>query len=73
MAAGCIDMTVKPGTPGIARGERLSDVGLQRLERQLSSGSQISDQVLAQWIRRYGEPARVIIRQHNRYRDELES
>jgi hypothetical protein len=66
-------MTGKPGTPGISRDARLSDAGLQRLARQLGSGSQISDQVLAQWIRRYGDQAREIIKQHNRYREDLES
>ena len=65
-------MTSKPGIPGVSRDKRLSEEGLQRLERQLRSGSQISDMVLAQWIRRYGDPARVIIKQYKRYRTELE-
>ncbi len=60
-------MTRKPGTPGISRENRLSDEGLLRLERQLGSGSQISDPVLTQWIRRYGDPARDLIKQYNRY------
>ncbi|NNG13184.1 MAG: hypothetical protein HKM88_08055 [Halobacteria archaeon] len=50
----------------------MSEEGLQRLEKQLRSGSQISDQVLAQWIRRYGEPARALIKEYNRYRTDLE-
>lgn len=62
----------KPRTPGITRDNRLSDEGLQRLDRQLQSGSQISDAVLTQWIRRYGEPAREIIRRHDRYHGALE-
>ena len=62
------DMHDKPRIPGIARKNRLSDEGLQRLERQLRSASGISDMVLTQWIRRYGEPARTIIRRHGRYR-----
>ena len=66
-------MNGKPGTPGISRDDRLSDEGLQRLARQLDSGSQISDQVLAQWIRRYGDQARDIIKQNDRYREDLES
>ena len=49
--------------PGVSRTERLSDEGLQRLERQLAAGSQISDAVLAQWLRRYGESARAVIMQ----------
>jgi hypothetical protein len=60
-------------SPGISRTERLSDEGLQRLDRQLAAGSQISDAVLAQWLRRYGEPARAVIRQHRRYHAGLES
>ena len=65
-------MNDKPRTPGISRDKRLSDDGLQRLERQLRSGSQISDPVLTQWIRHDGEPARKIIRRHGRYHVELE-
>ena len=52
--------------PGISRDARIDDEGLARLEKQLSSGTRMTDQVLAQWIRRYGEPARKIIRQHGR-------
>lgn len=58
--------------PGISRNERLSDEGLARLEAQLERGSQISDAVLMQWLRRYGEPAREIIRRHGRYTPALE-
>jgi hypothetical protein len=65
-------MTVKRGVPGISRENRLSDDGLQRLERQLISGSQITDPVLTQWIRRYGDSAREIIRKYDRYRTGLE-
>jgi hypothetical protein len=55
--------------PGIEREARLSAEGLARLERQLQRGSQISDAVLAQWIRRYGEAAREIIARHGRHPD----
>jgi hypothetical protein len=58
-------------SPGISRDNRISDDGLQRLEKQLQRGGQISDMVLAQWIRRYGDAARVIIRKAGRYRDDL--
>jgi len=53
-------------TPGISREHRISDEGLQRLERQLQRGGQISDAVLAQWISRYGDAAREIIARHGR-------
>ena len=53
-------------TPGIARDERISDEGLQRLERMLERGTGISDAVLAQWIRRYGDAARTILARHGR-------
>lgn|GEM_PF-820302 len=59
--------------PGIERLERFSEEGLERLERQLDHGSHISDRVLAQWIRRYGESARAIIRRHGRYHPGLEA
>lgn len=59
------------GQPGISRDNRISDDGLQRLEKQLQRGGQISDAVLAQWIRRYGDAAREIIRSAGRYRDDL--
>ena len=65
-------MAEQPGKPGISRGERISDEGLARLDRQLEGGLQISDPVLAQWIRRYGDSAREIIREHGRYKVELE-
>ena len=60
-------------SPGISRTERLSDEGLQRLDRQLATGSQISDAVLAQWLRRYGDDARALIWQHGRYHAGLAS
>jgi hypothetical protein len=63
-------MTEPPRTPGISRTERLTDEGLQRLQRQLERGGQISDAVLAQWIRRYGDAAREIIARHGRAPDE---
>ena len=66
-------MSDRQPAPGISRTQRLSDEGLQRLDRQLASGSQISDAVLVQWIRRYGESARALIRQHGRYHAGLES
>ena len=52
--------------PGISREARIGEVGLQRLERQLQAGARISDAVLAQWVRRYGEPARDLIRKYGR-------
>lgn len=59
-------MTDTGRTPGITRAERLSGEGLERLERQLQRGGQISDMVLEQWIKRYGEVARTIIARHGR-------
>lgn len=56
----------KPPRPGRSRDERLGDKGLARLEKQLTSGAGISDAVLMQWVRRYGEAARVILRRHGR-------
>ena len=53
-------------SPGISRDKRISDEGLQRLETLLQRGGQISDAVLTQWIRRYGDAAREIIRKYGR-------
>ena len=67
-----LDMTKKTPSPGVSRPDRLSDEGLQRLDRQLASGAHINVPVLAQWIRRYGEPARELIHRHGQYCDELD-
>jgi len=58
--------------PGITRDNRLSQAGLARLENQLERGSQISDAVLSQWIRRYGDAARDLIRSYGRYSEVVE-
>jgi len=60
------------GIPGVSRQDRLSEEGLARLESQLEKDARISDAVLSQWIRRYGETAREIIRNHGRYHEGLE-
>lgn len=52
--------------PGISREQRLSELGLQRLEQQLQRQAGITDQVLKQWIRRYGKAAEQLIRKHGR-------
>jgi len=43
--------------PGISRKERISEEGLQRLERQLARGAKMSPRILEQWVKRYGEAA----------------
>lgn len=58
------DMTRKKPQPGVSRENRISDEGLKRLERQLRSGAGISDMVLEQWIKRYGDAAREIIKKY---------
>ncbi len=65
-------MTETERRPGIGRDQRISHEGLERLARQMQSGAAISDPVLTQWIRRYGEPARRIIRDQGRYHPGLE-
>jgi hypothetical protein len=65
-------MTDSKPAPGVSRHERLSDEGLTRLEKQLASGVNISSPVLMQWIRRYGDRARLIIRKYKRYRPEFD-
>jgi hypothetical protein len=63
---------MKTSAPGVSRETRISDEGLKRLENQLASGVNISDHVLAQWIRRYGEPARRLIRRYGRDDESFE-
>ena len=57
--------------PGVSREARISDEGLQRLERHLAAGTNMSDMVLAQWVRRYGEAGRSVVRRHGRYHEDL--
>jgi hypothetical protein len=57
-------------SPGVNRNARLSDEGLQRLERQLASGVNVSEQVLEQWIIRYGDAAREIIQRYKPGKDQ---
>jgi hypothetical protein len=63
--------SVKP-QPGVSRENRLSPEGLERLEKQLSSGARMTDAVLKQWIIRYGDAARNILRSHGRYRSSFD-
>ena len=63
---------MKTPAPGVSRETRISDEGLKRLENQLASGVNISDHVLAQWIRRYGESARRLIRRYGRDDESFE-
>ena len=65
-------MNKKVPSPGVSRQDRLSDEGLQRLEKQLARGMKMNVTVLAQWIKRYGEPAREIIKHHGQYTAELD-
>ncbi len=41
--------------PGVSREQRISDEGLKRLQKQLQSGVRISEPVLEQWVKRYGD------------------
>ena len=66
-------MNKKTPSPGVSMQSRLSDEGLPRLEKQLAAGIRVAPPVLAQWIKRYGEPAREIIKLHGQYSDELDS
>ena len=65
-------MTNEKPTPGVSRTSRISGEGLQRLDTQLQRGGNISTQVLSQWIRRYGDDARKIIKHHQQWREELD-
>ena len=52
--------------PGVTRDERISDEGLQRLEKQLIDGRIPNQPVLDQWIKRYGQAARALIEKYHR-------
>ncbi len=52
-------------TPGIERNNRIDDEGLERLQVQLQNGRKISQPVLNQWIKRYGDKAKILIAKHN--------
>jgi hypothetical protein len=65
-------MKPRKAHPGVSRGERISDEGLRRLESHLQRGAKISDTVLAQWIKRYGDAARELLKQYGAYHTDLE-
>lgn len=65
-------MTERKPTPGVTREARISDEGLQRLEAHLKQGAKIGDAVLAQWIKRYGDAARDLIKHYGQYHPGLE-
>ncbi len=58
-------MTLKKPCPGVSREQRIADEGLRRLKKQFQSGVRISEVVLQQWIKRYGDEARIIIQRYN--------
>jgi hypothetical protein len=62
---------VRKPSPGVSRERRISDEGLQRLEKQLQSGINISEQVLNQWVKRYGTEARDLITKYRGKGDML--
>jgi len=57
--------------PGVSREQRISDEGLKRLEKQLQCGVNISEQVLNQWLKRYGKAARDLIEKYHDKDDKL--
>jgi hypothetical protein len=63
---------MKTPAPGVSRETRISDEGLKRLENQLAGGVKISKGVMEQWIRRYGERAKRLIRKYGRYDDAFD-
>ncbi len=52
--------------PGVSREKRISDEGLARLEKHLKLGAKINAQVLQQWVRRYGDDARDLLKKYHR-------
>lgn len=56
--------------PGVSREKRISDEGLARLEKQLKLGINIKAEVLQQWVRRYGDDARELLKKYHREVDD---
>lgn len=56
--------------PGVSREKRISDEGLARLEKHLKLGTKINVQVLQQWVRRYGDDARDLLKKYDREIDD---
>jgi len=65
-------MNNKKPNPGVSRKDRHCDEGLQRLNNHLSNGARMNPAILKQWIKRYGDSARDLIKQHNQYTSELD-
>ena len=65
-------MTNNKPTPGVSRGNRIYNEGLERLEKQLARGVKIARPVLAQWVKRYGDSARHIIKKYGLYCSEFD-
>lgn len=65
-------MNNKQPNPGVSREKRSSDEGLQRLEKHLKNGSRMSHPILKQWIKRYGDSARKLIRQYDQYSPDMD-
>jgi len=60
-----ITLKVAPkSSPGVSREQRISDEGLLRLQKQLQHGARINHQVLRQWVKRYGDAARDLLKEH---------
>ena len=51
-------------SPGVSRENRISDEGLERLEKQLKLGIKIAQPVLQKWVRRYGNSARKLLKSY---------
>ena len=53
-------------TPGVSREQRIPDECLKHLQKQLQSGVRISEPVLQQWVKRYGDAAIEIIEKYRK-------
>ncbi|MBE9563964.1 MAG: hypothetical protein IMF17_01880 [Proteobacteria bacterium] len=56
-------MTKEPN-PGVSRDARISNEGLSRLEKHLQLGTKMSEPIRQQWLKRYGDEARVLLKKH---------
>ncbi|HHZ88696.1 MAG TPA: hypothetical protein EYN26_05225 [Chromatiales bacterium] len=65
-------MSDKIPSPGISRENRVGEEGLSRLRAHLERNAGINPIVLTQWIRRYGDDARQLLKEFDRYSEAME-
>ena len=55
---------MKIPVPGVSREGRIFNEGLARLEKHLQLGTKMSAPIRQQWLKRYGDEARALLKKH---------